>query len=78
MTCPKCNSDNVIVTTEQAEGKTRTRNTGCLWKIGRVTLIICTCGLWLLIGKRKETGNTKYKNKTVAICQNCGNKWYIK
>lgn len=77
MICPKCGSENVNVTVEQVSGKTRTRNTGCLWTLGRWTLILCTCGLWLLIGKRKETGNTKFKNKTAAICQNCGHKWYV-
>lgn len=77
MQCPKCESDNVNVQIEQISGKTSVRKTGCLWSIGRLFLIICTCGLWLLIGKRKGTNKTKFKNKTVAICQNCGNKWYI-
>ena len=78
MVCPKCGSDKVQVTVEPAGVKTRTRNTGCLWTIGRWMLILCTCGLWLLVGKRKRTSNTKVKNETVAICQNCGNKWVIK
>ncbi len=77
MVCPKCKSENVTVTMEQTGGKTRTRNTGCLWTLGRWFLILCTCGLWLLVGRRKSTGNTKFKNKTVALCQNCGHKWYI-
>ncbi len=77
MKCSKCGSDNVKVTLEQTGGKTRTRNTGCLWGLGRLMLIFCTCGLWLLVGRRKKTSNTSFKNKTVAICQNCGNKWYV-
>ena len=77
MKCPKCGSEEVTVTTEQVSGKTRTIHTGCLWELGRLCLIICTCGLWLLIGKRKETGNTKFKNQTVAICQKCGHKWNV-
>ena len=77
MTCPKCNNENVNVMVEQVGGKTRTRKTGCLWGLGRLMLIFCTCGLWLFIGKRKETDNTKFKNKTAAICQNCGYKWYV-
>lgn len=77
MNCPKCKSENVSVTLEQISGKTKNRNMGCLWTIVRWTLIICTCGLWLLIGKRKETGNTKFKSKTIALCQNCGYKWGV-
>lgn len=77
MTCPKCNSENINVTVEQVGGKTRTRKMGCLWGFGRLMLILCTCGLWLLIGRRKETSNTKFRNKTVAICQNCGHKWSV-
>ena len=46
--------------------------------IGRLFLIVCTCGLWLLVGRRKGTERTKYKNKKAALCQNCGHKWYVK
>lgn len=77
MVCPKCNSTNVNVTTETTSMHTRNRGRGCLWGIVRGCLIVCTCGLWLLIGKSKGKSNTKVKNKTVCICQNCGNKWYI-
>ena len=77
MICPRCGSDNVNVFIEQTSAKTRTKNTGCLWKIGRAFLIIFTCGLWLLIGRRKETGKTKFENKSTAVCQNCGHKWYV-
>ncbi|MGH4125595.1 MAG: hypothetical protein ACREV6_22005 [Clostridium sp.] len=77
MQCPKCKNENVSVTLEQIAGKTKNRNMGCLWSIGRICLILCTCGLWLLIGKRKETGNIKFKNKTIALCQHCGYKWEI-
>lgn len=77
MVCPKCKSENVTVTTEQVGGKTKANNMGCLWTLGRWTLILCTCGLWLLVGKRKGTGNTSFKNQTVAVCQNCGNKWKV-
>ncbi|MCQ2016805.1 hypothetical protein [Clostridium butyricum] len=77
MQCKKCGSDNVNVQVEQVGGKTSVRKSGCLWGLGRLFLIICTCGLWLLIGRRKGTNNTKFKNKTVCVCQNCGYKWYI-
>ena len=77
MTCPKCGSENINITLEQTKSKTRTKRTGCLWELGRLFLIICTCGLWLIIGKRKETSKTKFKNKKIAICQNCGHKWKV-
>lgn len=81
MICPRCGSDHVNVMTEQVSGKSKTRgkHMGILWRLGRLFLIIMTCGLWLLVGKRKETQKTKmkYKNQTVAICQNCGNKWVV-
>lgn len=77
MVCPKCGSQNVTVSTEQTGGKMSGHNRGCLWKFGRICLICCTFGLWLLVGKSKGKGNMKFKNQTVAICQNCGNKWNI-
>ena len=77
MKCPKCQCENVNVTIEQVSAKTKEKKMGCLWRIGRAFLIIMTCGLWLLVGRRKGTGKTKFKNKTVAICQNCGYKWYV-
>ena len=77
MVCPKCNSQNVNVTVVQTNAKTRNRGRGCLWSIGRLTLIICTCGLWLLVGKSKGKGKTKFANETQAVCQNCGYRWSI-
>ncbi|HNX14756.1 MAG TPA: hypothetical protein PK854_10375 [Oscillospiraceae bacterium] len=77
MKCPRCGSLNLLVTTEQLSAKTRERAPGCLWSIGRALLIICTCGLWLLVGRRRGTAKTKFKNQTVAICQSCGNQWRV-
>lgn len=77
MVCPKCGSENVTVTIEQVSGKTKKRGTGCLWTIGRWFLILCTCGLWLLVGRRKGTDKTEFKSKTIALCQNCGHKWNV-
>lgn len=77
MNCPKCGSEKVIVTVEQEGAKTKTRNRGCLWTLGRWMLIICTLGLWLLVSKSKGKSKTKFKSKTVAICQSCGNKWEV-
>jgi len=78
MTCPKCNSQNVNVTAEQTGGKTSIKKSGCLWSLGRLFMIVITCGLWLLVGKRKGTGRTKFKYRTVAICQSCGYRWNVK
>lgn len=77
MICPKCGNQNVVVTTEQLSAKTKNKGMGCLWGMFRLFLIVCTCGLWLLIPRRKGTGKTSFKNHTVAICQNCGNKWEV-
>ena len=77
MTCPKCSSNNVQVTIEQVSAKTKKRGNGCLWGIARAFLILCTGGLWLLIGARVGSEKTKFKSNTVAICQNCGHKWVV-
>lgn len=77
MICPKCGSENVSVTIEQTSAKTKKKGMGCLWSILRAFLVLCTCGLWLLIGRRKGTDKTKFTNKTVAICQDCGHKWTV-
>jgi len=77
MVCPRCGSNNVDVQIVQDSAVTRTKKTGCLWGIGRLFLIICTCGLWLLIGKRKSKSTTTYSNHKVAVCKTCGNSWDI-
>lgn len=77
MFCPKCGSENVAITSEQVNAKTSKKGNGCLWGLGRLLLIVCTFGLWLLIGRHKGTGRTKFENQTVAICQKCGNKWTV-
>lgn len=77
MVCPKCGSESVHVQSEQLAAKTKNRGNGCLWSMGRWFLIICTCGLWLLVGRHKGSGKTEIKSHTVGICQNCGYKWEI-
>lgn len=77
MTCPKCGSENVLVTNEQVGGKTKTKKTGCLPKMGRAMMMICTFGLWGIFGKKKERSSTSFKNKTVGICQSCGHRWNV-
>lgn len=77
MICPKCGSSNVNVSVQQTSAKTKQRKMGCLWSIGRAFLIVCTCGLWLLVGRRSGTSTTKFKSETVAVCQECGNRWTV-
>lgn len=77
MRCSNCGSSNISVQVVQTGAKTRAKGTGCLWSMGRWILILCTMGLWLLIGKRKGTGKTKMINEKQAICQSCGNSWTI-
>ncbi len=77
MKCIKCGSENVTLQVIQSSSKTQAKGGGCLWGIGRWILVLCTCGLWLLVGKHKGTGKTTIKNETVALCQNCGNKWTV-
>lgn len=85
MICPKCGSENVQVVSENTgattNGKVAGKSMGCLWGLGRLCLICCTGGLWLIFGKRHTTHktkqNTKQKYQTYGLCQNCGNKWKI-
>lgn len=73
MNCPRCGSDKVTV--QVVTDSSRVRKRGCLWGLGRMLLVVCTCGLWLLIGKSKEKVNVQ--NHKEAICQNCGNSWTV-
>lgn len=73
MFCPNCGSQNVSV--QVLTDSARTRKRGCLWGLVRLVLIVCTCGLWLLIGR--SASKTKMQNHKEAICQNCGNSWRI-
>ena len=71
MQCPKCGSNNVNV--QMVNTKIKTNHTGILHSLGRATLILCTCGLWLLVPSRKQ--NARVKNVSMAICQQCGHNW---
>lgn len=76
--CKQCGSGNVTVQFVQTGAETRHRKNGCLWKIGRLTLIVFTFGLWLLVGKRSGKSGTTFHNDKVAVCHNCGHSWKIK
>lgn len=68
MTCPRCGSENVSVVMDTSQ---KVKQSGCLWSIGRLILVVCTLGLWLIIPKR--VGHTK--SKPIALCQSCGKKF---
>ena len=76
--CSSCGSNNVTITSEQTKSKGKVKGNGVIYKFVRLMLIICTGGLWLLVSKRKGRVNTKFKNETVGICQNCAHRWTIK
>lgn len=78
LVCPKCGSHNVNVQIAQTKGRQSNHDAGCLAQCGRMLLIICTCGLWLLVPKFTGSGKMKYKNETMAVCQNCGHQWKVK
>lgn len=70
MKCKKCGSENIQVVSE-TKGKIHGGSLG--QSIGRLFLIMCTLGLWLLVPK----GRGKIKSKTKAVCIGCGHQWYI-
>ena len=78
MVCNNCGSHNVTISNEVVTMKSRTNNTSIARKIGRLFLILCTLGTWLLVPKRKSHTKTAYDMKTIAVCQNCGNSWEVK
>lgn len=75
--CPKCGSEHVIFQVVQTGATTKTKGKGILYTLGRWTLIVCTCGLWLVFGKKAAKSTTKVKNETRAICQDCGSTWTV-
>lgn len=71
MTCPNCNSTNILV---QAVTQTKTKHRGCIaWTLW-IILAICTAGLILIIPAITNS-KTKSKTHTEAICQTCGRRW---
>lgn len=73
MKCPKCKSTDVTV--QVVTDSARTRKRGCLWGLGRMFMIICTLGLWAVIGRTKA--KTNMQNHKEAICQHCGHSWRV-
>lgn len=77
LVCPKCGSSNVNIQVQQVGARTSTKKKGCIYKLARIMLIICTCGLWLVFGKKNSTSKTAFVNTKLAICQSCGKSWTV-
>ena len=75
MTCPRCGGSSVNVSVVQESAVSNTKKKGCLFGLFRLLLIVCTCGLWLIFGKKKSKTKTTFSNKKVAVCQTCGHSW---
>ena len=77
MICKYCGGENVTFTSEQVSTKASENVMQPIMKFIRVALIICTCGLWLIVPKFKFAKKTKIQYREVAICQTCGKKWRV-
>ena len=75
MKCKKCGSSNVDFRAEYVITGTTVKHTGLLTKLGRALLVMLTCGLWLLVPKKKETSKTKTTLMKVCTCRKCGYAW---
>jgi hypothetical protein len=70
MKCGKCGNENIQVVSET---KGKMHGGSFMQSLGRLFLIIITCGLWLFVPK----GRGKIKTRTKAVCTGCGKSWYI-
>lgn len=78
MKCKKCGSDLISFGFKESSEKSVKRKTSFFYALLRSFLIFCTCGLWLLVPRKKDTTRTKIKQQKYAICKNCGYSWNIK
>jgi len=69
MTCPKCGSNDIAISTYQ-----ESRGAGCLTVIFYILLAITILGLLIVIPLMLRNKN---KTVTACICKNCGHKWRI-
>lgn len=83
MTCKKCGGNNVkidvIQTSSKSVAKTR-RKSFIGWFLSRPFVFmkhVATMGITLLLPKKKHTTRekTKFTNKRIATCQDCGKTW---
>jgi hypothetical protein len=63
MKCKKCGGD---VTIQMVN--TKMKDVTIFRKLIRFFLILMTCGLWLLVPRKKGT----MRSKKMCVCQNCG------
>ncbi len=73
MNCRRCHSNNILITNET---EVKTKHRGCFGWLLWILLACVTLGLILIIPLITNS-KTKTKNKTIAICQNCGKRWYL-
>ena len=82
MVCPKCQSENVTTQIVQ-DIKIKNKHRGIIWWlfIGwwwipiKWFVFTLPALLFAIFGKKKQKVVTK--NKTMCVCQNCGNSWQI-
>lgn len=68
--CPRCGSDNIAISTYQ-----ESNSIGCGMVLLYIFLFLTVLG-WLVLIPLLIQGNQKTV-KTMCVCRNCGNKWYI-
>lgn len=73
--CRKCGGSNVDFRAEIINKGATIKNVSIISKLCRLTLICCTCGLWLLVPKKKATQKNKNKIVTLFTCKECGYVW---
>ncbi len=73
MICSRCQSNNVIITNES---ETQVSNRGCLSWLWWIFLATITLGIILIIPLITNT-KSRTTHSTIAICQNCGYRWYV-
>lgn len=70
MRCPKCTGDDVVFTTESVPVKVSKNRGFGFW----LCLILFFPLSLLFMSSSKENSN---ETRSVAICKNCGYKWYV-
>lgn len=75
MNCRKCGSSNVDFRAELVTTGAVVKNVSLVSRLGRAMLVMFTCGLWLLVPKKKATEKTKSKVLKLCTCRECGYVW---
>lgn len=78
MCCPRCSSCYIRYDMVSDGMKTKTSEVSLARKIGRAFMVLCTCGLWLFVPKKKSSSKTYISTRKIAICQSCGYSWEVK